>query len=109
MIIIDNNIGNEGCELLVDTLKNNQIINRLGLNRININDKIAPKLSELIIDNQSLSMLLIEGNKLSYSGIKLLLEAIPKNEKIKEFSFSGNPIGNDIWYAHMLDLTLIFI
>ena len=97
LIIIDNNIGNEGCDLLMETLKDNKIINRLGLNKINITDKAASKIAELVSSNQSLSMLLIEGNKLTFSGVKLILDALPRNDKIKEFVFAGNPVGNDIW------------
>ncbi len=97
LIIIDNNIGNEGCDLLMETLKDNKIINRLGLNKININDKAATKIAELVNSNQSLTMLLIEGNKLTFSGVKLILDAMPRNDKIKEFVFAGNPVGNEIW------------
>jgi Ran GTPase-activating protein (RanGAP) involved in mRNA processing and transport len=91
----DTFMGDEGCRMLCDQLKENTRVRSLDLRGCNIRSEGAVALAGLISNNSTLTFLGLEWNGVGMidSGFQTLCKAIARNQSLVEVDFRNNNIG----------------
>jgi hypothetical protein len=89
-----NNIGDDGVDIICNTLAGDGSIKYLNVCRNAITDKGAKSLSEMIFYNRSITALFLSWNEIKGEGARLLARGLQENNQIKVFDMSFNPIGS---------------
>lgn len=101
IILTKNNFGDEGIELLLESLKGNNNIVELNLSSNNLSTNGGFPIFNFLLQNQSIISLDLsskEGlnrNRLCSKGIKLISEVLKKNSFLEKIDLSLNSIKND--------------
>ncbi|CAM4841300.1 unnamed protein product [Rotaria magnacalcarata] len=88
-----NEIGSEGLEYIVDSLKFNTTVQMLSLGWNNIGDEGIRHIVDLLSYSKSLTGLYLQRNGITETGAQLLALALKSNETINTLNIGCNPIG----------------
>jgi hypothetical protein len=91
-----NNPGPSGIKALCDALKHHTRLTLLDLSYCNITDDECPYLADLLVHTKALRSLLLTDNSFEDEGLKLLSDAIIKNNTLHKLDIGGEmEFGND--------------
>ena len=82
-------------ELMKESLSYNRYLKHLNLSKNNLSNKAAETLSQILIMNNSITVLFLHWNKIQGKGAISLFKALEKNEILQVFDISFNTIGSD--------------
>lgn len=77
-------------QILFRTLKQNNVIESLGLSYCNLTDNLLTHLSKLLKTNKSITNLVLSKNKFTSKGLNCILNVIQDQSNIKVLVLSGN-------------------
>mmetsp|Transcript_17879 Transcript_17879/g.27172 ORF Transcript_17879/g.27172 Transcript_17879/m.27172 type:complete len:415 (+) Transcript_17879:92-1336(+) len=114
----NNNIGADGCSSIASLLRRSgSKMKKFYLNRCNIGDEGVQLIAESLVNNKSLCYLELETNNIGKRGLTALLKLLNNvetiqatynsNHVLKWISLKGNPQGHEsINYTHYIESTL---
>ncbi|KAL4481955.1 hypothetical protein ABPG74_008044 [Tetrahymena malaccensis] len=93
--IINNNIGYDGACILQDCLSHHKYLKYIYIEYCSIDNQTISQIMGAAETIQNLQFISLEGNKLEYLGLQIILETMKKNTNIKQLYIRNNPIGDE--------------
>ncbi|EAR82229.2 endo-1,4-beta-xylanase xylA, putative (macronuclear) [Tetrahymena thermophila SB210] len=93
--IINNNIGYDGACILQDCLSHHKYLKYIYIEYCSIDNQTISQIMNAAETIQNLQFISLEGNKLEYIGLQIILETMKRNTNIKQLYIRNNPIGDE--------------
>lgn len=94
LLLSVNNLGNEGCQIIVEALKGNTSLNELSLDGNILGDEAGKAIGEMLKTNTSLTRLYLQSNHMGDEAGKVIANALKTNTSLTYLSLGDNGFGN---------------